>query len=236
MLKKELSEKLSEILFTAYFLRLFELGDIEFYAPSQVKELELGYDAQFTGKTGAWEVILQFKQPSLRTDGFTIKVDQRQLRTLHRLRDGHIFYAAPAHRSFAEVAQLQRDVRHPCDFLNTYILLDVHDLPLNTATIRYDRIDYGRFYKPFDARYRLARAGPSESDHHCIKHLHVCGFAEAFREHRVGAEIGFRNEDLPAGYVRRPNNAEWNNREEDLLQRLGTLVSRKEPIIVFRLN
>lgn len=233
---KNTSEKLSEILFNSYFLRLFELGEVEFYAPSQVEELKLGYDASFTGRSKAWEVILQFKQPEPRTNFFTIKVDPQQLHTLHGIKHRHVYYAAPAHRTHREVADLQRQTTSdPCDFLNTYILLDVNDLPRNTATIRFDRTKNGSFYVPKNARYRCVADSSSEYDHHSVPHLAVCDFASEFQERHLGVEVILGSDNLSPRYAN-SDDLEQRRSESGLAESLGSLVSQKDLTIIMRLN
>lgn len=237
---KKTSEKLSEVLFNVYFLRLFKLGEVEFYAPSQVDELELGYDASFTGKSSVWEVILQFKQPVMRSDnGFTIKVDKNQLEKLHDIKAGHVFYAAPIHRDYKEVANLQlRTIVDPCDFLNTYILIDVASLPANTATIRYDRIRYRSFYTPNNPRYRSVADSWRESDHTSIEYAQVCAFARMFSQRRIGAGVALGNTNQPSRYINIDDDAllRESGSQRSLISRLSSLISAKELTVIMRLN
>lgn len=216
-MSKELSERLTETLFDIYFHRMFELGEIVFFAPSQVKEKELGYDGNFVGPEAKWELFLQFKQPTYlkRGDYFRFKIDQTQLKTLHDLSkelppvENHVFYVAPSYLDIRELDNQQRVSSHPCCFLNRYILIKAASLPLNTSYVFFTRT-FGRrcpcdYFIPHYPSYKLS----TDYDPNNIygsrildpsDYLILCDGIEKFKNREIGASIAPAQKNIPAHY------------------------------------
>lgn len=202
----QLSEKLTETLFNIYLHRLFELGEVTFFAPSIKKEATLGYDGRFVGNKNKWELLLQFKQPEYKENKFfRFSVKAKQLDTLQeaiKLSPGiqdYVYYAAPVFKDISEVNGLQKIAHDECCFLNHYILIKASSLPSDTTYVFFGRADNSKpshcfCHTPIKPSFKTRRdSNPTKIlGSHSLGDddwIMVCDGVERFKRREIGTQI-----------------------------------------------
>jgi hypothetical protein len=127
------NEKICEELFLAYTLQFARSGKVIMYAPSQVEEKQLGYDASLFVGQSYRELVLQFKKPHLEgTRNYRIDIasrsDTHQRDLLAQYPPYSAFYIAASFQNTLDLLQTQKNVLTVAGFLDRYIAIPAHIL------------------------------------------------------------------------------------------------------------
>ncbi len=186
--QKAPSEKNIEILFVRHALNL--CGEsATLFAPSTREEYKSGYDAKFVGQ-GCREIYLQFKTPRILTKGgFSISLNPPQHKRLLNYPPDAAFYVFSAFTSKEDLKEQQIQLPKPKDFLNLYLAVEVHSMPLTTDFFHYSCCAYK---KPCNVKFKLERDGNIQSAPHQVDGkacYQGASLIKSFKNRRIGQTL-----------------------------------------------